>query len=152
MFKNQNIKNVFFTLIDAKKNTILIGKKLSHYNNPENTWGFFAEPFVSAEDISDSMYRGIKKYLGIERISGGEWSDRHYFYGQKNQKELAHFLLCYFDEARHHLEYDHALVSDVRWLTLEELKNSQNQYDLQTNYWINHAFWDKAFAFSRNGW
>lgn len=134
-----------FTVVDGMAQKILISQRSPTVKFDSGMWCFMGEHLLQGDEYPAAVYRGINDELHLHQNEEiGEWC--HTIFHQEQQTEFARFFVVYYKEGT--IEPNPAEIAQVKWVTLEELSANKAQYSKMTNYWIEHANWDKIMKFA----
>lgn len=137
---------VHFTVIDGLQQKILISQRSPNVKFDSGIWCFMGEHVLQGDDYPTALYRGIEDELGLTENEGaGEWC--HTLFRQEKQTEFARFFVVYYQ--RGDIQPNPAEISQLKWVTLEELRANKEQYSKMTQYWIEHADWNEIMRFTK---
>ncbi len=133
-----------FAVVDGIQQKILIGQRSPSADFDSGLWCFMAEPLLKGERFPTAVYRGMKDKINLESNEGiGEWC-RTIFH-QDQQTEFARFFVVYYQEGQ--VVPNPAEISQLKWVTADELRSQRLPYSKMTQYWIEHANWDEIMRY-----
>lgn len=136
-----------FTVVDGLQQKILISQRSPNVKFDSGLWCFMGEHLLRGDDYPTAAYRGIKDELNLNQDEGiGEWC--HTIFHQEKQTEFARFFVVYYKEGK--INPNPSEISQMKWITIEELKGNKEQYSKMTKYWIEHANWNKIMRFTKS--
>lgn len=135
-----------FTLVDGITEKILISQRSSNVKFDNGMWCFMGEHLLQGDDYPVAVFRGLKDELEFD---GGEGVGEkcHTLFRQPNQTEFARFFIAYYKDGE--IKPNPAEISQIKWISLEELKRNNDDYSEMTQYWIDHADWDEIMRFTK---
>lgn len=140
---------VHFTLVDGRNKKILITKRSPHVKFDSGLWCFPGEHVLQGEDAPGAVFKGLQNELGVSLSMGiGEYC--HTIFHSDTQTEFARFFVGYYvDEV---LIPNSEEISEVKWVTLDELRRDRDTFSKMTQHWVDHANWDKILALDFHTW
>lgn len=137
---------VHFTLVDGTNQKILITKRSPNVKFDSGMWCFPGEHVLKGEDFPAAVFTGLQDELGMKvGIAIGEYC--HTIFHSDTQTELARFFVGYYTDEK--IEPDPAEISEVKWVSLRELRSNKDAYSKMTQYWIEKADWDEILRFTK---
>lgn len=124
---------VHFTLFDPKTKLYLITQRSFAVKFDSGKWCFMGEHVLSGESYETAIKKGIADELGITgTVSFKELA--HHIFTYDTQTEFIRFFLI--DWNGEDIQINTSEIIDYKWVSLEELKENQNNYSEMTKYWI----------------
>ena len=129
---------VHFTLVDPKKNKVLLSQRSFKKSHDAGKHCFFGEHVLSGESYADGIKRGVKEELGFIPKKFKELN--HHIFRYQNQTELVRFFVIFWEGEK--IKWDKTEMESIFWANLKELKGEK--YDLfeMTRFWFKNCDWD----------
>ncbi|MFZ1721077.1 MAG: NUDIX domain-containing protein [Microgenomates group bacterium] len=135
---------VHFTVVDGVQRKILVSQRSPDVKFDSGLWCFMGEHLLKGDRYPTAVYRGLKNELSLIENEGiGEWCNT--IFRQEKQTEFARFYVVYYEKGE--IVPNPAEISQLKWITLEELRAKKQSYSKMTQYWIEHADWDDIMRF-----
>lgn len=135
-----------FTVVDGLQQKILISQRSQNVKFDSGLWCFMGEHLLKGDDYPTAVFRAMKDELKSSQNEGAsEWC--HTIFHQEKQTEFARFFVVYYQQGK--IDPNPVEIAQLKWITLEELRASKEQYSSMTQYWIEYANWDEIMRFAR---
>lgn len=131
---------IHFTLQDPHTKKILIAQRSFSVAFDTGLWCFMGEHVLSGEFYDQAVVRSVRDELGISISKWVEHADTIFSYA--TQRELTRFFIVEWNGEK--IQPNYREIEAVKWISVDELKQSRNTYSSMTQYWIDHVQWEQV--------
>ncbi len=132
---------VHFTLINTKTSKILITTRSLFKKIDPGKKCFLGEHVLSKEKWDDALIRGCKEELNYKVNNYIEVLNK--IFKSKKQTEYAKFYIVFTKKEK--FIFDKREISDLEWLSKNQLLRMKKDYSNMTKYWITNINLQKLF-------
>lgn len=133
-------RTVHFTLFNKVDGRILITRRSVKKAHDGGKIAFLGEHILSGESYFDALKRGVKEELGVDINDGIEFA--HKIFQYDTQTELVRFFVGFYD--KNNISYDKEEIDEAKWVSVDDIKDLEDEVSDMTKYWINNVDWKKV--------